>query len=238
MKHPDFLIVMVLVGGMALAQTSSSGTNTQTPGQNPNSQSQTMPNRFPTSQQTLRGCLRQSGNNWTISQSGQETALIGDSSLLSPHEGEQVEVQGTQPIGGPVQVTSVIKIYRYCIGQSSTPTPAPSSSSTDAQSTVKPATRNQSDGATKSQGSTNTTPSATDQTANPSNPPAQPAGSQTANERLDRRGCCSTEDGLIWFPHAFQSGAANDPHRPAFPSNSWPHQRTGSGAAGHGPSSD
>src|SRR5215469_7637970 len=118
MKHSYFLIAMVLVGGMALAQTSSNGTSTQTPGQSQNSQSGQMSNPFPTSQQTLRGCLRQSGATWSISKSGQDTALIGDSALLSPHEGQEVEVQGTQPIGGPVQVTSVTKIYRYCIGQS------------------------------------------------------------------------------------------------------------------------
>lgn len=170
MKRWDFLIAIVLVGGMALAQTS---TSTQTPGQNQNSQNgQQMANRFPTSQQTLRGCLRQSGANWAITQSGQETALVGDSALLSPHDGEQVEVQGTQPIGGPVQVTSVTKIYRYCIGQSPTPTPAPSSSSTDAEPATKPTTKKP-----QSQGSTSTIPSTTDQTATPSNPP--PSGSQS-----------------------------------------------------------
>ncbi|HEY6348583.1 MAG TPA: hypothetical protein VI636_04155 [Candidatus Angelobacter sp.] len=168
MKHSNFLISMVLVGGLAFAQTSSNGASTQTSGQNSQS-GQPLTNHFPTSQQTLRGCLRQSGGSWTISQNGQETALIGDSSLLTPHEGEQVEVQGTQPIGGPVQVTSVFKIYRYCIGESSTPTPKPSSSSTDTQPTTKPTT------STQSQRSTSTT----DQTTAPSNPPAPPAGSQS-----------------------------------------------------------
>lgn len=171
MKRSNFLIAMVLVGGMALAQTSSNGTSTQAPGQNQNSQNG-QANWFPTSQQTLRGCLRQSGSSWTISQSGQETALIGDSTQLSPHDGEQVEVQGTQSIGGPVQVTSVTKIYRYCIGQSSTPTSAPSSSSTDTDPATKPTTK-------KSQGSTSTSPSTPDQTTTPSNPPAPPSGAQS-----------------------------------------------------------
>lgn len=171
MKRSNFLIAMVLVGGMGLAQTSSNGTSTQAPGQNQNSQNG-QANWFPTSQQTLRGCLRQSGSSWTISQSGQETALIGDSAQLSPHDGEQVEVQGTQSIGGPVQVTSVTKIYRYCIGQSSTPTSAPSSSSTDTDPAIKPTAKKP-----QSQGSTSTVPSTTDQTATPSNPP--PSGSQS-----------------------------------------------------------
>src|SRR5215469_13750753 len=150
-------LLVVLASTMAMGQA---GSNSATPsGQNQNSQNGLTP-----IQQTLRGCLRQSGDSWTLSQSTQDTALTGDASVLRPHDGQQVEVQGTQPIGGTLQVTSVITISSSCIGQSNS---TKATSSFDSTST-KPGSQS----STKGQSTTSTQP------AQPSSPPG--ASGQTA----------------------------------------------------------
>lgn len=63
----------------------------------------------------MRGCLKQSSGNWVVSQNGQETTLSGDSSMLKPHDGQQVEVHGAQS-GGTLRVTSVNTISDACTG--------------------------------------------------------------------------------------------------------------------------
>lgn len=148
-------VLLVLASTMALGQAGNNGATPQ------NGQPGT--SGLTPMQQTLRGCLRQSGDSWTLSQSTQDTAVTGDASVLRPHNGQQVEVQGTQPIGGTLQVTSVITISSSCIGQSS---PTKSTPSFDSTST-KPEKRS----STKGQGSTSTQP------AQPSSPPG--ASSQT-----------------------------------------------------------
>lgn len=162
-------LALALLSGIALAQTGSNGVNSQNP---QNGQPNT--SGLPTSEQTLRGCLRQAGNGWTISQSGQETVLSGDSAMMNPHNGQQVEIQGTQPIGGAVQVTSVTTIANACIGQSSTPATTPSSTPTAVQIPAKSTSNNSTSG---SKGNSSQTPGTSDQ---PGTPPAQstpPSGS-------------------------------------------------------------
>ena len=128
--HTRISALLMLASTMALGQNSQSG-QPGTSGLNP-------------IQQTLRGCLRQSGDSWTLSQSTQDTALTGDASVLKPHDGQQVEVQGTQPIGGTLQVTSVITISNSCIGQSNSAKTTPSSDSTSTKPENQPSPKGQS----------------------------------------------------------------------------------------------
>lgn len=123
------LMAFVLASGMALAQTgSSTGSTDQNQAQptapsqqqttNPSEQSNQNSATTSTSGQetVLRGCLKQSGGNWVISQNGQDITLNGDSSMLKPHDGHQVEVHGTQTSGGALQVTSINMISDSCTG--------------------------------------------------------------------------------------------------------------------------
>lgn len=164
-----FSAVLLLAAGMAAGQTGSTGAAAQ--GQNPQSGQPGTSSLNPI-QQTLRGCLKQSGDSWTLSQSGQDTALAGDPATMKPHDGQQVEVQGTQPIGGTLQVTSVITISRACLGQSSstgTTKPAPSFDSSGTQPANQSSTTGKSSTSSKPAQSPSP-PDANRQTA----PPAQP----------------------------------------------------------------
>ena len=132
------LMALVLTGGIALAQT---GNSTGSAGQNQNPAPQAQPvtpdqqqqpaspattdqsnansqntatNASSGGQETVvRGCLKQSGGNWTISENGQDTTLNGDRSLLKPHDGQQVEVRGMKS-GNTLKVTSVNTISDSC----------------------------------------------------------------------------------------------------------------------------
>ena len=73
-----------------------------------------------TQETVLRGCLKQSAGNWVISQNGQDTTLNGDDSMFKPHDGQQVEVHGTQSSGGALQVTAVNTISDSCSGGNDT----------------------------------------------------------------------------------------------------------------------
>ncbi|HKE31779.1 MAG TPA: hypothetical protein VKD65_08645, partial [Candidatus Angelobacter sp.] len=140
--NKKLLMAFVLVGGMALAQTSGgSAGSTSSPDQSqnpqatqpssPNQQQPTSPSdqSNPNNQSTatsstgqetvVRGCLKQSGGNWIVSQNGQDITLNGDSSMLKPHDGHQVEVHGTQS-GGSLQVTSINMISDSCTGSNPT----------------------------------------------------------------------------------------------------------------------
>ena len=181
-----FLATLVLASGMALAQTGSNSAGTPLPGQNPQSgQSSATASSSPSSQQTFRGCLRQSGGNWTLSENGQDMAVTGDDSMLKPHDGQQVEVQGTQPAGSSLQVTSLTTISSSCIGQapsSSATKPEGNTNSNATDQTATPPKQNTPStgppntqptnnppmsGTSSTQGTTGTTPSSSDQTAKP-----------------------------------------------------------------------
>lgn len=123
------LIAFVLASGMALAQTGSSTGSTDqnqsqptTPSQQqtttpPDQSNQSSATTSPSGQETvLRGCLKQSGGNWVISQNGQDISVNGDSTMLKPHDGHQVEVHGTQTSGGALHVTSISLISDSCTG--------------------------------------------------------------------------------------------------------------------------
>ena len=63
----------------------------------------------------MRGCLKQSGGNWVLAaDNGQSVNLQGDSSILKPHDGHQVQVQGTRSSDGSLQVSSVNMISDSC----------------------------------------------------------------------------------------------------------------------------
>src|SRR6476660_10435753 len=92
-----FILAMMLASGMAFAQTGSSGSTT-------NDQ-----------QASLRGCLKQAGGNWVLAaDNGQSVNLQGDSSMLKPHDGHQVQIQGTRSSDGSLQVSSVNMISDSC----------------------------------------------------------------------------------------------------------------------------
>jgi len=120
----------MLASGMAFAQTGSAGSTPdqqQQPSQQPTSPSTTSPsttdqnsqNSAPTGtsdqQSSLRGCLKQAGGNWVLAaDNGQSVNLQGDSSMLKPHDGHQVQVQGSRASDGSLQVTSVNMISDSC----------------------------------------------------------------------------------------------------------------------------
>ena len=96
--NKKYLMAFVLASGLALAQASGSagqGTSsssspqsttpsTQTTPSTPNDQNATTsPSSTSNGQETvLRGCLKQSGGNWILSQGGQDVTLNGDSASL------------------------------------------------------------------------------------------------------------------------------------------------------------
>ena len=105
--NKKFILALVLASGMSFAQTGSSGsTPDQQPSQQPSSPSTSSPassdqssqSATPTStsdQTSMRGCLKQSGGNWVLSaDNGQSVNLQGDSSVLKPHDGHQVQHSG------------------------------------------------------------------------------------------------------------------------------------------------
>ena len=168
-----FLSLLLLGTGMAVGQTGSTSTGAQ--GQNPQT-SQPGTSGLNPIQQTLRGCLRQSGGSWTLSQTSQDTALSGDPAMLKPHDGQQVEVQGSQPIGGVLQVTSVITISNACLGQSSsTNTTKPSNTTSDSTGRQS---GSRSSSSTAGQSSTSNQPSHPSSTPGASGQAAPPAQTQ------------------------------------------------------------
>ena len=63
----------------------------------------------------MKGCLKQSGGNWVLAaENGQSVNLQGDSSMLKPHDGHQVQISGTRSSDGSVQVSSVSMISESC----------------------------------------------------------------------------------------------------------------------------
>src|SRR5579872_2685327 len=119
--------------------TPGAGGQTQTaPDNNQNIQNQTNPNDSHTNPvstpnagnqtgadraTTLSGCLRQSEGNWVLSQNGgQDVTVTGDASMLKPHDGHQVEIQGIRSgdsANSPLQANSVTMISDACGGQAS-----------------------------------------------------------------------------------------------------------------------
>src|SRR5258708_10632061 len=87
--------------GSQSSSTPSTQPSQQTPSQQPSTSSPDQSSQTSTassnSQDTvLRGCLKQSGGNWVLSSNGQNITLNGDDYTLKPHDGHQVEVQGTR----------------------------------------------------------------------------------------------------------------------------------------------
>src|SRR5262249_42689158 len=107
------LTVMLLAASMAFAQSGSSpgSSDQQQPTTNPTDQSnpnnQNTTSTTPSGDQTsVKGCLKQAGSNWVLTaDNGQSVTLSGDSSMLKPHDGHEVQVQGTQASDGSLQVS-------------------------------------------------------------------------------------------------------------------------------------
>jgi hypothetical protein len=126
-----FFIALMLASGMALAQSSGSSPDQQQPStqQPPTDQQQpstpqnqpTTGNQTPTSsgQNSITGCLKGSDGSWVLVAEGQSTPVTGDSATLSPHNGHQVQLKGTQGSDGSFQVTDVVMIAESCPSQQS-----------------------------------------------------------------------------------------------------------------------
>src|SRR5215467_5833629 len=128
--NKKFILALMLTTGMAFAQTGSSGSSTPdqqqpsqqqpsttSPSTSPSTTDQTNSTATSTSDQqaSMKGCLRQSGGNWVLAaDNGQSVNLQGDSSMLKPHDGHQVQIQGTRASDGSVQVSSVSMISDSC----------------------------------------------------------------------------------------------------------------------------
>src|SRR5512140_136343 len=125
--NKKFILALMLTTGMAFAQTGSSGSapdqqpsqqpSTTTPSTSPSTTDQTPSTATSTSDQSnsMRGCLKQSGGNWVLAaDNGQSINLQGDSSMLKPHDGHQVQIQGTRASDGSMQVSSVNMISDSC----------------------------------------------------------------------------------------------------------------------------
>src|SRR5260370_17176279 len=114
--NKKLVLSLMLATGLAFAQSgSSSGSQSsstpstqpsqQTPSQQPSTSSTDQSSQTSTvssnsQDKVLRGCLKQSGGNWVLSSNGQNITLNGDDSTLKPHDGHQVEVQGTRGSDG------------------------------------------------------------------------------------------------------------------------------------------
>src|SRR6478736_2929683 len=121
--NKKFILALMLTTGMAFAQTGSSGStpdqqpSTTSPSTSPSTTDQTPSTATSTSDQSnsMRGCLKQSGGNWVLAaDNGQSVNLQGDSSMLKPHDGHQVQIQGTRASDGSLQVSSVNMISDSC----------------------------------------------------------------------------------------------------------------------------
>ena len=121
----NFVLAMLLVSGMAWAQSGSTPeASTQQQPQQPSTQQQQEPATPPgtgsgaqtsTGQPVMKGCLKQSGGNWVLAaENGQTVNLSGDSSMLKPHDGREVQLQGTQASDGSFQVSSVSVVSDAC----------------------------------------------------------------------------------------------------------------------------
>ena len=86
-----FLLLCTVWAG-AQSSTSSSPSGEATP---PSNQTGSMSQSSSDSSQTVQGCLSGSGGNFTLtSSSGATYQLAGDTSKLTDHVGEQVEITG------------------------------------------------------------------------------------------------------------------------------------------------
>src|SRR6266481_3987771 len=178
-----FVLALMLVSGMAFAQTgvSSGSTPDQQPSQqtspsttspSPTSPSTTGQNSqaSPTSsavtgsdqQSSLRGCLKQSGGNWVLAaDNGQSVSLQGDSSMLKPHDGHQVQIQGSRASDGSVQVSSVNMISDSCTSNQSSNTGSSSGAMGAAEATGSAASTTQSAASSTSANPSSSDPSST-----------------------------------------------------------------------------
>lgn len=204
--NKTLFMALMLASGMALAQSSGGGYGSTNQSQPPTqSQPSTQPsqpttdqnqpstgNQTPSStgQSSLTGCLKGSGGSWVLIAEGQSTPVTGDSSTLSPHNGHQVQLKGTQASDGSFQVTDVVMIAESCPTQQSDASSSTAGAAgaavggtmkTVAQSTTSPQSNpsgSQSPSSSQDQSSSpSTSPSSTQSTTPSSTESTQPSGS-------------------------------------------------------------
>src|SRR5471032_251771 len=146
--NKKLILALMLASGMAFAQTGSSGStpdpqqpSTTSPSTSPATTDQTSQSATATSatdqQASMKGCLKQSGGNWILAaDNGQSVNLQGDSSILKPHDGHQVQILGSRASDGSLQVSSVNMISDSCTtNQASIAGAAAGASAADAATT-------------------------------------------------------------------------------------------------------
>ena len=124
----------------------------------------------------MRGCLKQSGGNWVLSaDNGQSVNLQGDSSVLKPHDGHQVQVQGTRGSDGSLQVSSVNMISDSCTSnQASSTAPADANAAAATTGAAAGAAGSSSDANANAPAATTSSPAgaSSESASAPVNPPA------------------------------------------------------------------
>jgi LPXTG-motif cell wall-anchored protein len=202
------ILSLMLATGFALAQSGSSDNQSSQPGSNPQSTpsaqqpstppqqndqnpalpgatGQTATSSANAQESVVRGCLKQSGGDWVLSEAGQNITIKGDDSMLKPHNGHQVEVHGTRGSDpSSLQVTSVNMISDSCTTGQASATGVPDTTSTASAGAANSNNPSSTTGQTAaSPASSTATP---DQTQNPSatqTPSASAAASGTSSEQ-------------------------------------------------------
>lgn len=201
------ILSLMLATGFALAQSGSSDNQSSQPGSNPQSTpsaqqpstppqqndqnpalpgatGQTATSSANAQESVVRGCLKQSGGDWVLSEAGQNITIKGDDSMLKPHNGHQVEVHGTRGSDpSSLQVTSVNMISDSCTTGQASATGVPDTTSTASAGAASSNNPSSTTGQTAASPASTATP---DQTQNPSatqTPSASAAASGTSSEQ-------------------------------------------------------
>jgi LPXTG-motif cell wall-anchored protein len=201
------ILSLMLATGFALAQSGSSDNQSSQPGSNPQSTpsaqqpstppqqndqnpalpgatGQTATSSANAQESVVRGCLKQSGGDWVLSEAGQNITIKGDDSMLKPHNGHQVEVHGTRGSDpSSLQVTSVNMISDSCTTGQASATGVPDTTSTASAGAASSNNPSSTTGQTAASPASTATP---DQTQNPSatqTPSASAAASSTSSEQ-------------------------------------------------------
>src|SRR5690349_23058984 len=125
----QWLITLVLALGMGIVQAQTPGPVPMQSGQGGDKSAQTPQSPNPTggaaaasdatgtaastnnAPQTFKGCLRQAAGSWTLaSDDGKSMTVSGADDKLVPHNGQEVNISGTQASDGTLSVASIDKV--------------------------------------------------------------------------------------------------------------------------------
>jgi uncharacterized protein DUF5818 len=116
-KMARWLLMLLVSGSLSIGIVATQEPLTREQ-QRPGTHGQSGTGRQSSAPTSLKGCLKQLGGNWVLAaDTGQTISLVGDRSLLRPHDGRQIEVQGTLAGDGSFHVYSVKRISDSCTSQ-------------------------------------------------------------------------------------------------------------------------